>query len=50
MTPPAAAILDIDIFSDENLGNSEPMFQQMRDAGEAVWIPKLPMIFMPDKL
>lgn len=41
MSNPAAPILDIDIFTDENLANSGPIFKQMRDTGEAVWIPKL---------
>lgn len=34
-------ILDVDFFTDDNLANTHPLFKQVRDRGDAVFIPKL---------
>lgn len=34
-------VLQEDIFSDENLANSGPLYKRVRDMGDAVWVPKI---------
>ncbi|MCY4427147.1 MAG: cytochrome P450 [Halieaceae bacterium] len=34
-------VLEEDVFSDENLANSAPLYKRVRDMGDAVWVPRI---------